>query len=64
MNQNESAAITLLDNKEKKISPIIAEFGGKTIKGGGDGYLIKFSSAVDSVRCGIKVRKKKMRIDD
>ena len=57
MNQNEAAAITLLDNKEKIIAPIIAEFNGKTIKGGGDGYLIEFSSAVDSVRCGIKVQK-------
>ena len=57
MNQNESAAITLLDNKEKILSPIVAEFNGKKIKGGGDGYLIEFSSAVDSVRCGIKVQK-------
>ena len=58
MGRNESAAITLLENKEKIISPIITEFNGKTIKNmGGDGYLIEFSSAVDAVRCGIKVQK-------
>ena len=57
MNQNESAAITLLDNKEKIISPIIKEFNGTTLKKSGDGYLIEFSSAVDAVRCGIKVQK-------
>ena len=57
MIQNESAAMTLLDNKEKIISSIIADFCGKKIKGRGDGYLIEFSSAVDSVRCGIKVQK-------
>jgi len=57
MNRNESAAITLLDNKEKIVSPIIKEFEGKTLKKSGDGYLIEFSSAVDAVRCGIKVQK-------
>ena len=57
MNRNESAAITLLDNKEKIVSPIIKEFDGKTLKKSGDGYLIEFSSAVDAVRCGIKVQK-------
>ena len=56
MNRNESAAITLLDNKEKIVSPIIKEFDGKTLKKSGDGYLIEFSSAVDAVRCGIKVQ--------
>jgi len=57
MNRNESAAITLLDNKEKIVSPIIKEFDGKTLKKSGDGYLIEFSSVVDAVRCGIKVQK-------
>ena len=57
MNQNESAVITLLDNKEKIILPIVTEFNGGKIKGVGDGYLIEFSSVVDSVRCGIKVQK-------
>ena len=37
MNRNESAAITLLDNKEKIVSPIIKEFYGKTLKKSGDG---------------------------
>ena len=57
MGRNESAAITLLENKEEIISPIIAEFNGKTIKSGGDGYLIEFVSAVDAVRCAKKVQK-------
>ena len=43
MNRNESAAINLLDNKEKIISPIIKEFNGTTLKKSGDGYLIEFS---------------------
>ena len=57
IDRDEYAAMTLLDNKEKIISSIIADFCGKNIKGRGDGYLIEFSSAVDSVRCGIKVQK-------
>ena len=32
MNRNESSAITLLDNKEKIVSPIIKEFEGKILK--------------------------------
>ena len=57
MNRNETAAITLLDNKQKIVSPIIEKYNGKLLKQAGDGYLIEFSSAVDAVQCGIKVQK-------
>ena len=58
MGRNESAAMSLLDRKEKILLPIIDEFNGKTIKNmGGDGFLIEFASAVDAVRCGIMVQK-------
>ena len=58
MGRNESAAMNLLDRKEKILLPIIDEFNGKTIKNmGGDGFLIEFASAVDAVRCGIMVQK-------
>jgi len=56
MGRDESAAMTLLENKEEIISPIITEFNGKIKKSGGDGYLIEFSSAVDAVRCAKKVQ--------
>jgi len=56
MGRDESAAMTLLENKEEIISPIVTEFNRKTKKGGGDGYLIEFCSAVDVVRCAIKVQ--------
>ena len=56
MGRDESAAMTLLENKEEIISPIIAEFNGKIKKSGGDGYLIEFSSAVDAVRSAKKVQ--------
>jgi len=56
MGRDESAAMTLLENKKEIISPIIAEFNGKIKKSGGDGYLIEFSSAVDAVRCAKKVQ--------
>ena len=42
MGHDESVAMTLLENKEEIISPIITEFIGKTIKGSGDGYFIIF----------------------
>ena len=56
MGRDESAAMTLLENKEGIISPIITEFNGKIKKSGGDGYLIEFGSAVDAVRCAKKVQ--------
>ena len=57
MGRDESAAMTLLENKEGIISPIITEFNGKIKKSDGDGYLIEFGSAVDAVRCAKKVQK-------
>ena len=57
MNQNESAAIALLENKEKIISPITEKFNGSTLKKSGDGYLIEFISAVEAVRCGVNIQK-------
>ena len=56
MGRDESAAMTLLENKEEIISPIITEFNGKIKKSDGDGYLIEFGSAVDAVRCAKKVQ--------
>ena len=57
MHNNESAALELLDNHNKIVQPIVIKYNGTILKPQGDGYLMRFSSAVDAVRCGKDIQK-------
>ena len=57
MHKNESAALELLDNHNKIVQPIVIKYNGTILKPQGDGYLMRFSSAVDAVRCGKDIQK-------
>src|SRR6476661_6789990 len=39
------------------IDPKIAEYGGRIVKGTGDGLLLEFPSVVDAVRCAVDVQR-------
>ena len=57
MHKDESAALDLLDNHNKIVQPIVIKYNGTILKPQADGYLMKFSSAVDAVRCGKDIQK-------
>jgi len=56
MGDDESTALTILENQELLITPIINSYNGNIIKKTGDGYLLEFSSSVESVECAIKMQ--------
>ena len=57
MHKDESAALELLDIHNKIVQPIVIKYNGTILKPQADGYLMKFSSAVDAVRCGKDIQK-------
>ena len=57
MHKDESAALNLLDNHNKIVQPIVIKYNGTILKPQADGFLMKFSSAVDAVRCGKDIQK-------
>ena len=57
MHKDESAALELVDNHNKIVQPIVIKYNGTILKPQADGYLMKFSSAVDAVRCGKDIQK-------
>jgi len=57
MHKDESAALELLDNHNKIVQPIVIKYNGTILKPQADGYLMKFFSAVDAVRCGKDIQK-------
>ena len=54
MGENEATTLNALKNCESTIiEPIVKEYNGRIFKRLGDGFLVEFSSAVDSVECAI-----------
>jgi adenylate cyclase len=52
---NEAAALKLLREEEKLVSPIIEAHRGRKIKSTGDGFLAEFDSALHAVQCAIDI---------
>jgi class 3 adenylate cyclase len=55
--QNEARALELRKEHQRLARPIFSAHGGREIKSLGDGFLVVFSSAVESVRCAIELQK-------
>jgi adenylate cyclase len=53
---DEAAALRLLDEQRALLRPLVSEHGGRVIKTLGDGFLLEFPSAVESVRCARKIQ--------
>jgi class 3 adenylate cyclase/TolB-like protein/Tfp pilus assembly protein PilF len=57
MNQDESLGYTLLHEHRQTIRPFIEMFRGLEIDTAGDGFVVKFASALEAVRCGLAIQK-------
>jgi adenylate cyclase len=54
--RDEIVAVRLLDEHRMILRPVFATHGGRVIKTMGDGFLVEFPSALESVRCAQKVQ--------
>jgi len=56
MGDDESTALSILENQQSLINPIIKEHKGTIIKKMGDGLLIEFQSTVEAVECATQMQ--------
>lgn len=53
---DEGTALRLLEEHRSLLRPIFSSRGGREVKTMGDGFMIEFPSAVESVRCAIEIQ--------
>ena len=56
MGDDETTALSILENQQSLINPIIEEYKGTIIKKMGDGLLIEFPSTVEAVECATQMQ--------
>ena len=56
MGDDESTALSILENQQSLINPIVEEHKGTIIKKMGDGLLIEFPSTVEAVECATQMQ--------
>jgi len=54
--RDEEEALRLRKEHQSLVRPLLAPHGGREVKTLGDGFLIEFPSAVESVRCAIEIQ--------
>jgi adenylate cyclase len=54
--RDEAVALRLLEEHRSLLRPLFAAHGGRVIKTMGDGFLIEFPSALESVRCAQRIQ--------
>jgi adenylate cyclase len=54
--QDEARALRLLEEHRALLRPIFASRGGREVKTLGDGFMVEFVSAVESVRCAVEIQ--------
>jgi adenylate cyclase len=54
--QDEARALQLLEEHRALLRPIFASRGGREVKTLGDGFMVEFGSAVESVRCAVEIQ--------
>ena len=55
--KDEEAALRLRREHQSLLRPIFARFEGREVKTLGDGFLVEFASAVESVRCAVEIQR-------
>lgn len=53
---NEAKALRLLEEHRSLLRPIFASRSGREVKTIGDGFMVEFASAVESVRCAVEIQ--------
>ncbi|MCI4320165.1 MAG: tetratricopeptide repeat protein [Thermoplasmata archaeon] len=54
--QDEASALRLLEEHRALLRPLFSARGGREVKTIGDGFLVEFPSAVESVRCAVEIQ--------
>jgi len=54
--RDEEEALRLRKEHQSLLRPLFAAHGGREVKTLGDGFLVEFSSAVESVRCAVEIQ--------
>src|SRR5579863_4804461 len=55
--RDEALALGVRKEHQTLVRPIFAQYGGREVKSLGDGFLVEFPSAVESVRCAVEVQR-------
>jgi len=53
---NEALALVLVGEQQRLLRPIIAQHGGREVKGTGDGFLVEFASALQAMSCAVDMQ--------
>ena len=56
MGNDETTALSILENQQSLINPIVKDHKGTIIKNMGDGFLIEFPSTVEAVECATQMQ--------
>ncbi len=56
--ENEAAALALLQDHAGMIRPLFSENGGREVKMIGDSFLVEFSSALSAVKCAVDIQRR------
>ncbi|MCI4352640.1 MAG: tetratricopeptide repeat protein [Thermoplasmata archaeon] len=54
--QDEGAALRLLEEHRSIVRPLFSARGGREVKTLGDGFMVEFASAVESVECAVEIQ--------
>jgi class 3 adenylate cyclase/TolB-like protein/Tfp pilus assembly protein PilF len=54
--RDEAGALRLLEEHRSLVRPIVGSRGGREVKTMGDGFMVEFASAVESVRCAVEIQ--------
>jgi TolB-like protein/class 3 adenylate cyclase len=55
--QNEGLSLELLEEHQRLLRPLFAQYHGREIKTMGDAFHVEFASALEAVRCAIEIQK-------
>jgi TolB-like protein/tetratricopeptide (TPR) repeat protein len=56
MRRDETLGLELLELHQKRLRSFFSQFGGEEIKSTGDGFLVRFDSALGSARCALAIQ--------